>query len=141
MEERLLDPQGRAAVAVRVGRLRHGRISLAVPKETASLCDDAGGIRADYQACAVRNALGPLRRLPEHQHRLAEGEGLLLQAAGAREDEGRDLYDVNPVEISHRLDQIDALVASQDREGGLPDDRIFMDGKDHGDVRMPLDDL
>ena len=114
------------AVTVRVARSRHGVEMAGVGEQAGGLGDDRVRIRADEQRRPRLYGFGSFRRLAQHEHRLAEGRGLLLDAAGVREHDRRELQRTAEVGVVERLGDVDPVETLERRQQRIPYDRVAM---------------
>ena len=79
----------------------------AAPSESRRrrLRDDALLVGADEPRHARLDALGALGLLAQHEHGLAEGRRLLLDAAGVGEDQARRRISRDELDVVERLDE------------------------------------
>lgn len=132
------DPLARATVAVGIGRPRHARVLALIGEQAGELAVDHALVGAHELQGPRLDALGALRGVSHHEHRLAEPRRLLLDAAGVGEDEVRGGHEVVEVQHLERLDDAQAVEGVELGVCGLPHERVHVDGVDRLGVGLPL---
>ena len=69
------------AVAERIVSPAHAAVGMLVVEQAAGFADDAVGVGADQDRGPGLDGFGTLRRVPQHEDRLAEARSLFLHAA------------------------------------------------------------
>ena len=87
------------------------------------------------------DGLGPLRRVAEHEHRLAEARAFLLDAAAVGEDQVGAPHQADEAAICERLDDADVRDVAEHRHDGFADDRVAMHREDDEHVGLGQRDL
>ena len=128
-------------VAVGVDGVGHPGVGGAVRQQRLRQADDVRRLRARQGHGAGLHGLGPLRFAPQHEHGLAEGRGLLLDAAGVRHHQVAARHQPVHVHGVQRLDEGDVGHAAQQPPGALAHGRAQVDGVDYEHLRVPLGDL
>lgn len=118
--------------------MAHGLVLVLIAEQAAELAVDHVLLGSDEFQCAGGHALGALRGVAHDKHRLAQARGLLLDAAGVREDKVARRQEVVEVENLERVDDVQPVEAVQLLVGGLADERVHVDGVDRLGVGMLL---
>lgn len=118
--------------------MAHGLVLGLIAEQAAELAVDEVLLGADELQRAGCNALGTLGGIAHDEHRLAQARSLLLDAAGVGEDEVARRHEVVEVENLERVDDVQAVEAVELLVGGLPDERVHVDGVDGLGVGMLL---
>ena len=128
------------AVAVGVGCPAHGGVLLFVGQQAGELAADGLLIGAHKLERAGSHALGALGGVAHHEHGLAQGGRLLLDAARVGEDEVGGGHEVMEVQHLQRVDDPQAVEAVELLVRGLTHERVHMDGVDRLGVGVLLHD-
>lgn len=128
----------RMPITIGVRCMAHGLVLGLIAEQAAELAVDDVLLGADELQCAGRHALGALGGVSHDEHRLAQARGLLLDATGVGEDEVARRHEVVEVENLERVDYVQAVEAVELLVGGLPDERVHVDGVDGLGVGMLL---
>lgn len=118
--------------------MTHGLVLGLIAEQAAELAVDNVLLGADELQRAGRHALGALGGVAHDEHRLAQARGLLLDAAGVCEDEVASGHEVMEIEHLERVDDVKPVEAVQLLVGGLPDERVHVDGVDRLGVGVLL---
>ena len=118
--------------------MAHGLVLGLIAEQAAELAVDEVLLGADELQRAGCNALGTLGGIAHDEHWLAQARSLLLDAAGVGEDEVARRHEVVEVENLERVDDVQAAEAVELLVGGLPDERVHVDGVDRLGVGMLL---
>ena len=134
VEDGLDDARGGLAVAVRVDRLGHAAVLRLVCQELLRLFVDALAVRADELDRAGIDGLRALRRVAQHEDRLAKRRRLLLDSARIREDQVGPMHEVGKWLVVERVDEVDFRQSAELFVDDLADLRILVDREDDLDV-------
>ena len=138
LRKHVRDAFARMPITIGVRRAAHGLVLGLIAEQSAELAVDDVLLGADELQRAGGHALGTLRGVAHDEHRFAQARGLLLDAAGVREDEVARRHEVVEVEHLERVDDVEPVEAVELLVGRLSDERVHVDGVDRLGVGVLL---
>ena len=131
---RLHDPAAGLTVAEGIVGPGHGAVSLRVLQQPAGLRQDRFAVSADQLRRAGLHRLGPLGGATQHQHRLAQSRGFLLQTARIGEQQGAAPHGRHQPVVVERFGEEGSWMGPEQGLQGLPHGGIAVQGQQQGGV-------